>query len=71
MKEIEETQQMKRYTILLNQKSPYCQNDYIAEGKVQIQCNSYQISNGILHRNRIKKFKFVWKHKIPEYPKQS
>ena len=42
-------------TMLLVWKNQYCQNDYIIQGNLQIQCNLYQIINGIFHRTRIKK----------------
>ena len=32
------------------------QNDYTTQGNLQTQCNSYQITNGIFHRTRTKKF---------------
>ena len=41
-------------TILLFQ---YCQNDYTTQGNLQIQCNPYQITNGIFHRTRTKNLK--------------
>ena len=33
----------------------YCQNDYITQGNLQIECNPYQVTNGIFHRTRTKK----------------
>ena len=33
-----------------------CENDYITKCNLQIQCNPYQITNGIFHRTRIKNF---------------
>ena len=45
-----------RCTIFLDWKNQYCQNDYITQSNQQIQCNPYQITNGIFHRIRIKKF---------------
>ena len=30
----------------------YCENDYTARSNPQIQCNPYQITNGIFHRTR-------------------
>ena len=42
--------------MFLDWKNQYCQNDYAAQGNLQIQCNPYQITNGIFHRNRTKKF---------------
>ena len=48
---------------VLGWKDQYCQNDYTTKGNLQIQCNSYQITNGIFHRTRTKYLQFVWKHK--------
>ena len=49
--------QTKRYTMFLDWKNQYCQNDYTTQGKVQIQCKPHQITNGIFHRTRTKSFK--------------
>ena len=38
-------------------KNKYCQNDYMTQGNLPIQCNPYQITKGILHRTRIDYFK--------------
>ena len=43
---------MERYTLFLDWKNQYCQNDYNTQGNVQIQCNPYQITNGILYKTR-------------------
>ena len=43
--------------MLLDQKIQYCQNDYIAQGNLQIQCNLYQITNGIFNKTREKNHK--------------
>ena len=43
----------------------YCENDYTSKCNLQIQCNPYQITNGIFHRTRKKKSQFIWKHKRP------
>ena len=34
-----------------------------------IQCDPYQITNGIFHRTRTKISQFMWKHKIPRIAK--
>ena len=47
---------MEKYTMLLDWKNQYCENDYITRSNIQIQCNSYQITDSILHRIRIKNF---------------
>ena len=38
---------MERYTMFLDWKNQYCQNDYTTQGNLQIQHNPYQITNGI------------------------
>ena len=41
MKEIKEDKQMERYTMIVDWKNQYCQNDYTTQGNLQIQCNPY------------------------------
>ena len=50
------TQKMEKYTMLLDWKNQYCENDYTTKFYVQIQCDPYQIINAIFHRTRTKKF---------------
>ena len=47
---------MKRYSMLLGRKNQYCENDYTTKHNLQIQCDPYQITNGIFHRTRTKNF---------------
>ena len=47
---------MERYTMFLDWKNQHCENDYTTQSNLQIQCNPYQITNGIFHRTRTKKF---------------
>ena len=47
---------MERDFIFLGRKNQYCENDYIIKCNLQIECNPYQITNGIFHRTRIKHF---------------
>ena len=47
---------MERYSIFLGRKNHYCENDHIVKCNLHIQCYSYQITNGIIHRTRIKIF---------------
>ena len=42
--------------MLLRRKNQYCENDYATECNLQIQCDPYQITNGIFHRTRTKNF---------------
>ena len=39
--------QMERYSMFLGRKNQYFENDYITKCNLQIQCNPYQITNGI------------------------
>ena len=48
---------MERYSMFLGRKNQYCENDYTTtKHNLQIQCNPYQIINGIFHRTRTKNF---------------
>ena len=54
---------MEKYTMFMDWKNQYNENEYTTESNLQIQCNPYQATNGIFHRTRTNKFTFVWKHK--------
>ena len=47
---------MEKYTMFLDWKNQYFENDYTTQSNLQIQCNPYQTTNGILHRIRTKYF---------------
>ena len=47
---------MERDSMVLSRKNLYCENDYTTKCNLQIQCNSYQITNVIFHRTRTKNF---------------
>ena len=47
---------MEKYSMFLDWKNQYCENDYTTQSNLQIQCNPYQTANGILHRSRTKNF---------------
>ena len=47
---------MKGYSMFLGRKNQYCENDYISKLNLQIQCDLYQITNGIFQRIRTKNF---------------
>ena len=42
--------------MFLDWKNQYCENDCTTQSNLQIQCNPYQTTNGILHRIRTKSF---------------
>ena len=61
---------MERYTMLLDWKINIVKDDYTIQGNLQIQCNPYQITNGIFYKTRTKKIlEFVWRHKILQITK--
>ena len=37
-------------------KNQYCENEYTTKCNLQIQCDPYQITNGVFHRTRTKNF---------------
>ena len=47
---------MEKYSMFLSWNNQYCENDYTTKCSPQIQCDPYQITNGIFHRTRIKNF---------------
>ena len=47
---------MKKYTMFLDWKNQYTENEYTTQRNLQIQQNSSQMTNGILHRYRAKNF---------------
>ena len=47
---------MEKYTVFMDWKNQYCQNDYTTQSNLQIQCNPYQGTNGIFHITRTKNF---------------
>ena len=40
---------MEKYTMFMDWKNQYSENEYSTQSKLQIQCNPYQITNGIFH----------------------
>ena len=43
--------------MFLGRKNQYCENAYTTKGNLQVQCDPYQITNGIFHRTRTNNFK--------------
>ena len=43
--------------MFLDWKNQHFENDYTTQSSLQIQCNPYQITNGIFYRIRIKRLK--------------
>ena len=48
---------MEKYTMFMDRKNRYSENEYTTQSNLQIQCNSYQATNSIFHRDRTINFK--------------
>ena len=47
---------MEKYTVFMDRKNQYSENEYTTQSNLQIQCNPYQATNGILYRARTNNF---------------
>ena len=47
---------MEKYTMFMDQKNQYSENECTTQSNLYIQCNPYQATNGILHRARTNNF---------------
>ena len=57
---------METYSMFLGRKNQYCENDCTTKCNLQIQCNPYQIINGIFFTElEQKNSQFILKHKRP------
>ena len=60
---------MEKYTMFLDWKNQYCEKDHTTLSNLQIQCNPYETTNGILPRIRIKSFTICMEtQKTPHSP---
>ena len=41
---------MEKYTMFMDWKNQYSENEYTTQSNLYIQCNPYQATNGIFHR---------------------
>ena len=51
---------MEKYTMFMDQKNQYSENEYATQSNLQIQYNPSQATNGIFHRTRTNNFT-IWK----------
>ena len=47
---------MEKYTMFMDWKNQYSENEYTTQRNLEIQCNPYQATNGIFHRARTNNF---------------
>ena len=47
---------MEKYTMLMDQKNQYSENEYTTQSNLQTQCNLYQANDGIFQRTRTNNF---------------
>ena len=47
---------MEKYTMFMDWKNQYSENEYTTQSNLQIQCNPYQATSGIFHRARTNNF---------------
>ena len=58
---------MEKYTMFMDRKNQYSENEYATQSSLWIQYNPYQAINGIFHRTRTNNFKFCMEaQKIPK-----
>ena len=48
---------MEKYTMFMDWKNQYSENEYTTQSNLQIQCNPYQATLSIFHRTRTNNFK--------------
>ena len=47
---------MEKYTMIMNQKNQYTENEYTTQSNLHIQCNPYLAANGVFQRPRTNDF---------------
>ena len=63
---------MEKYTMFMDWKNQYSENEYTTQSNLQIQCTPYQATNDIFHRARTNNFTICMEiQKHLEQPKQS
>ena len=60
---------MEKYTMFMDWKNQYSENEYTAQSDLQIQCNPYHTTNGIFHRARKNNFTICMEIQKPQIAK--
>ena len=62
---------MEKYTMFMDQKNQYSENEYITQSNLYIQCNPYLATNGVFQITRTNNFTiFMEKKKKPRIAKE-
>ena len=60
---------MEKYTMFMDWKNQYSDNEHTTQSNLQIQCNPYQASSGIFQELEKIISRFLWKYKKPRIAK--
>ena len=60
---------MEKYTMFMDQKNQYSENEYTTQNNLQIQCNPYQATTAFFRELEQIISQFVWKYKKPQIAK--
>ena len=60
---------MEKYTVFMDQKNQYSENEHTTQNNLQIQCNPYQATNGTFHRARANNFTICMEIQKPQIAK--
>ena len=56
---------MEKYTMFMDQKNQYSENEYTTQSNLQIQCNPYQATKDFFTELEQIISQFIWKYKKP------
>ena len=62
IKEIKDTTDRWRGCMFSDWKNEYCENDYLTQSNVQIQCNPMKLPMAFFTKQELKILQSVWKH---------
>ena len=60
---------MEKYTMFMDQKNQYSENEYTTQSNLQIQCNPYQATKSVFQRTRTNNFTICMEIQKPQIAK--